>query len=128
MNKFIDSIKHAIVEDDPDPKAATKASTPMTSHSDKKAPAAAQHETASAMATSAPVASYQGLGEETEHVYKKILAKTDFQSTAVAATIHKYLDPLAAILLVTAGRLVLRRRFDDLIWLRGHRNSGGRYF
>jgi uncharacterized coiled-coil protein SlyX len=97
MNKFIDSIKHAIVEDDPDPKAAAKASTPVTSHSDNKAPAAAQHETASAMATSAPVASYQGLGEETEHVYKKILAKTDFQSTAVAATIHKYLDPLAAI-------------------------------
>jgi uncharacterized coiled-coil protein SlyX len=97
MNKFIDSIKHAIVEDDPDPKAATKASTPVPSHSDNKAPAAAQHETASAMATSAPVASYQGLGEETEHVYKKILAKTDFQSTAVAATIHKYLDPLAAI-------------------------------
>jgi uncharacterized coiled-coil protein SlyX len=97
MNKFIDSIKHAIVEDDPDPKAATKASTPVTSHSDNKAPAAVQHETASAMVTSAPVTSYQGLGEETEHVYKKILAKTDFQSTAVAATIHKYLDPLAAI-------------------------------
>ncbi len=97
MNKFIDSIKHAIVEDDPDPKGATKASTPATSHSDNKAPSAAQHESASAMATSAPVTSYQGLGEETEHVYKKILAKTDFQSTAVAATIHKYLDPLASI-------------------------------
>jgi hypothetical protein len=97
MNKFIDSIKHAIVEDDPDPKAASKAPMPVTSHSDNKPPAAAQHEMASAMATSAPVASYQGLGEETEHVYKKILAKTDFQSTAVAATIHKYLDPLAAI-------------------------------
>lgn len=97
MNKFIDSIKHAIVEDDPDPKAATKTSTPSPSHTDAKVPAAVQHESASAMATSAPAASYQGLGEETEHVYKKILAKTDFQSTAVAATIHKYLDPLAAI-------------------------------
>jgi hypothetical protein len=97
MNKFIDSIKHAIVEDDPYPKAATKTSTPVASQSDAKPSAAAQRESPSAMATSAPVASYQGLGEETEHVYKKILAKTDFQSTAVAATIHKYLDPLAAI-------------------------------
>ncbi|MGA3104366.1 MAG: hypothetical protein ABSD53_07800 [Terriglobales bacterium] len=97
MSKFIDSIKHAIVEDDPDPKAGTKTSTQAPSHADAKAPASAGRETASAMATSAPIASYQSLGEETEHVYKKILAKTDFQSTAVAATIHKYLDPLAAI-------------------------------
>jgi hypothetical protein len=97
MNKFIDSLKHAIVEDDPDPKASTKPSTPAPAgmHSDAKAPVAVVQD--SAMVTSAPIASYQSLGEETEHVYKKILAKTDFQSTAVAATIHKYLDPLAAI-------------------------------
>ena len=40
---------------------------------------------------------YHSLSEESEHVYKKILAKTDFQATPVAATIHKYLDPLSAI-------------------------------
>jgi hypothetical protein len=37
------------------------------------------------------------MSEEVEHVYQRILAKTDFNSTQVAATIHKYLDPLSAI-------------------------------
>ena len=37
------------------------------------------------------------MSDESEHVYKKILAKTDFQATPIAATIHKYLDPLSAI-------------------------------
>ena len=85
-NKFIDSIKHVIIEDD-DPKAEAKPQ--------------AQAETAPA----APVAassqsSYQApppMSEEVEHVYQRILAKTNFESTQVAATIHKYLDPLAAI-------------------------------
>jgi len=39
----------------------------------------------------------QPMSEEVEHVYQKILAKTNFESTQVAATIHKYLDPLSAI-------------------------------
>jgi chromosome segregation ATPase len=37
------------------------------------------------------------VSEEVEHVYQRILAKTDFTATQVAATIHKYLDPLSAI-------------------------------
>jgi chromosome segregation ATPase len=39
----------------------------------------------------------QPMSEETEHCYQRILAKTNFDSTQVAATIHKYLDPLSAI-------------------------------
>ena len=92
-NKFIDSIKHVIIEDD-DPKAEAK----PQAHS--------QPQTAAAPVATVPVASVemppqfaanQPLSEEVEHVYQKILAKTNFDTTQVAATIHKYLDPLSAI-------------------------------
>jgi hypothetical protein len=92
MSKFIDTIKHAIIEDDDDPKASQSGQTSPQSNTPKAAPV-----------TQAPVVSvssstpYQSQDEETGHVYKRILAKTDFQSTPVAATIHKYLDPLSAI-------------------------------
>lgn len=91
-NKFIDSIKHVIIEDD-EPKTEGKAH----SHPD------ARTENASVAAPIAPSdqnsyqASSQPMGEEIEHVYQRILAKTNFESTQVAATIHKYLDPLSAI-------------------------------
>lgn len=87
-NKFIETIKHAIIEDD-DPKSEQK-SQPHAAAVDAT-PASvptggvAQRETAQAM------------GEEVEHVYQRILAKTNFNSTQIAATIHKYLDPLVAI-------------------------------
>lgn len=90
-NKFIDSIKHAIVEDD-DPKAEVKPqsqSAPSdTSHSAAVAPLAQ---------TSPQSFNTSAMSEEVEHVYQRILAKTNFESTQVAATIHKYLDPLSAI-------------------------------
>ncbi len=40
---------------------------------------------------------HQPMGEETEHVNQRILSKTSFESTQVAATFHKYLDALSAI-------------------------------
>ena len=93
-NKFIDGIKHVIIEDD-DPKPDAQ----------KQAQAHPQVQTDPAPAVSAPVArssdssayqtmSGQPMSEETEHVYQRILAKTNFASTQVSATIHKYLDPL----------------------------------
>jgi len=87
-NKFIDSIKHAIIEDD-DPKAEAK----QESHPTQPAvlPVMA-NTTASSHSVDAPP-----MSEEVEHVYQRILAKTNFNSTQVAATIHKYLDPLSAI-------------------------------
>ena len=92
MNKFLDTIKHAIVEDDPDPKASSSNQSPAAQTSSS---ASMAHDSVSA---AAPVGgSYAALSEETEHVYKKILAKTDFLATPIAATIHKYLDPLSAI-------------------------------
>lgn len=83
-NKFIDSIKHAIIEDD-DPKPDSKSQ--------------ASSVVAPAVSSSAPhpIASTQPMNEEVEHVYQRILAKTNFDSTQIAGTIHKYLDPLVAI-------------------------------
>ena len=94
-NKFFDGIKHVIIEDD-DPKpaapahaesqAAPQAAPPMA------VPAASYSDSAAYQPTST-----QPMSEETEHCYQRILAKTNFDATQVAATIHKYLDPLSAI-------------------------------
>jgi len=91
-NKFLDSIKHVIIEDD-DPKAAAQPQNPQ-SHTDAAPPAPAAPPV---MTAGPPVVTTQPLSEEVEHVYQKILAKTNFESTQVSATIHKYLDPLSAI-------------------------------
>jgi hypothetical protein len=92
-NKFIDSIKHVIIEDD-DPKAEGKPQT----HSQTQAEATpAVPVAASSESSSYQAVSNQPMSEEVEHVYQRILAKTNFESTQVAATIHKYLDPLSAI-------------------------------
>jgi len=89
MSKIIDSLKHAIIEDD-DPKPDT--------HPQAKSAAKSQP-VSSVPAPAVPVqsASQEPMSEENEHVYQKILAKTDFAATQVAATIHKYMDPLSAI-------------------------------
>ncbi len=93
-NKFIDSIKHVIIEDD-DPKTETKP------QANPQAPAESAPTTSPVAASPdialRPAMNSQPMSEEVEHVYQKILAKTNFESTQVAATIHKYLDPLSAI-------------------------------
>jgi predicted nucleic acid-binding Zn-ribbon protein len=95
-NKFIDSIKHVIIEDDvPKPESQPHSqphSEAMPAAAVGSAPVAASGESAGYNP-----ASTQPMSEETEHVYQRILAKTDFSKTQVAATIHKYLDPLSAI-------------------------------
>jgi nitrate reductase NapAB chaperone NapD len=98
MSKFIDGIKHAIIEDD-DPKPATP--THPSQHVEASpavaAPVAASMPTSSYQPVSTQPINTQPMSEETEHCYQRILAKTNFDATQVAATIHKYLDPLAAI-------------------------------
>ena len=93
MSKFTDTIKHALIEDDPSPNS----STPTQAHGEAKNSSAPAASHGSAAVVGSETASYHSLGEESEHVYRKILARTDFQATPVAATIHKYLDPLSAI-------------------------------
>jgi len=92
-NKFIDSIKHVIIEDD-DPKPAGQAQAHPQPHAEEASAVSAPVATSSSIYQ--PV-SNQPMGEETEHVYQRILAKTSFEATQVAATIHKYLDPLSVI-------------------------------
>jgi len=92
-NKFIDSLKHVIIEDD-DPKPDGQQHS--QSHSEPAPAVAAPVATATDTAAYHPT-STQPMSEETEHVYQRILAKTNFDGTQVAATIHKYLDPLSAI-------------------------------
>jgi hypothetical protein len=98
-NKFFDGIKHVIIEDD-DPKPEAQGQSPAhpQPHSEA-APAVAVPVTASTDRDSASYhpASVPPMSEETEHVYQRILAKTNFDATQVSATIHKYLDPLSAI-------------------------------
>jgi hypothetical protein len=91
-NKFFDGIKHVIIEDDdPKPEAKPQAQAPAQS-APASAPVAAPIEIPAYSASTD-----QPMSEEVEHVYQRILAKTNFDSTQVAATIHKYLDPLSAI-------------------------------
>jgi chromosome segregation ATPase len=90
-NKIIDSIKHVIIEDD-DPKPAGQAHPQPNPEAAVAVPAPpAYSDSSRASITSQP------MSEEVEHIYQRILAKTNFDSTQVAATIHKYLDPLTAI-------------------------------
>jgi uncharacterized coiled-coil protein SlyX len=91
-NKFIDSIKHVIIEDD-DPKPEARLHPQPHADPAPVAMAVAASTDSSAYQTM----SGQPMSEETEHVYQRILAKTNFNATQVAATIHKYLDPLSAI-------------------------------
>jgi len=99
-NKFFDGIKHVIIEDD-DPKPEGQAQAHPQSHTEAAPavapPVAASTDNAVYQPVSVPAMSTQPMSEETEHVYQRILAKTNFNATQVAATIHKYLDPLSSI-------------------------------
>jgi chromosome segregation ATPase len=92
-NKFIDSIKHVIIEDD-DPKPEGQ---PHRQPHTEASPAVAVPVAASTDNAASQPVSTQPMSEETEHVYQRILAKTNFEATQIFATIHKYLDPLSAI-------------------------------
>ena len=91
-NKFIDSLKHAIIEDD-DPKPQGQTQAPNA----EATPLPAVPATASTDTLAYQTMSSHPMSEESEHVYQRILAKTNFEATQASATIHKYLDPLSAI-------------------------------
>jgi chromosome segregation ATPase len=101
-NKFFDGIKHVIIEDD-DPKPAGRSQAHPQPHTEAApadaAPVAASTDSTASQTyqTSYQTMSGQPMSEETEHVYQRILTKTNFEATQVSATIHKYLDPLSAI-------------------------------
>jgi chromosome segregation ATPase len=96
-NKFIDGLKHVIIEDDdPKPGDAQKSAQSHPQPHTQAAPVAAPVAVSADTPAYRPVTA-QPMSEETEHVYQRILKKTNFEATQVCATIHKYLDPLSAI-------------------------------
>jgi hypothetical protein len=92
---FLDALKHVAFEDEP---------APPVKHEPTPAAPSAQAETfasppmaqpAQPLAYAAPIDT--GMVPDSDAVYQTLLAKTDFESTSVASTIHKFLDPLKAI-------------------------------
>lgn len=98
---LIDTIKHIAFEEEPEkpaasaPHAAVPAAVPpfTTPFATPFAPAAASAAPAAAFAP--PIDT--GVVPDSDEAYRKIFAKTDFEATDAAATIHKYLEPLKAI-------------------------------
>ena len=108
---LLDSLKHMAFEDEPEkPETPDKPATIAT-------PAAAQTFGAAAHTSTRPCsrriragatqrrrtpAAYSlpidaGVVPDNDEAYRKLLSKTDFEGTDVAATIHKFLEPLKAI-------------------------------
>jgi hypothetical protein len=90
---FLDAIKHIAFEDEPEKTAPNaKPAAP---------PAAAPTFAPEVTSAASPVVYMQpidvGVVPDHDEAYQKILSKTDFEGTDVAATIHKYLEPLKAI-------------------------------
>jgi len=93
---FLDVLKQVAFEDEPAPpeKHAPPAAAPTFAAPAFAAPAAS--------APVAPPPAYAlpidaGIVADNDSVYQMLLAKTDFEGTPTAATIHKFLDPLKAI-------------------------------
>ena len=90
---FLDTIKHLAFEDEPE-----KTITNATPGAPAAASAVLATEAASAAAPVTPMKPIDvGVVPDNNEAYRKILSKTDFEGTDVAATIHKYLEPLKAI-------------------------------
>ena len=94
---FLDTLKSVAFEDDPappvqhtPPPAAPAFAAPAFS-----APAAMPVDAASAAPYALPIDA--GVVADHDPVYQTLLAKTDFEATPTATTIHKFLDPLKAI-------------------------------
>jgi len=95
---ILETLKHVAFEDDPEPAAKH----PQAAHPEPAAAAPAYAQTAAAAFSAPPAAEFSapidaGVVPDNDSVYQMVLAKTDFEKTSVAATLHKFLDPLKAI-------------------------------
>ncbi|MGD0939317.1 MAG: hypothetical protein ABR905_06350 [Terracidiphilus sp.] len=92
---FLDTLKSvAFEEEPPKPEQHSPASAAT--------PAFSMPVDSPAVESAAPPTTYSlpidaGVVPDNDAVYQTLLAKTDFESTPTAATIHKFLDPLKAI-------------------------------
>lgn len=99
-HSLIDALKHVAFEDDPAP--APKHPEPPSAITTHAAPPFVAGESAPfAAVAAAPVAFGAaidaGVVPDNDSVYQTLLARTDFEKSDIAATIHKFLDPLKAI-------------------------------
>lgn len=98
---LIDSLKHMAFEDEPEKPAGPEHAAPAPT-ADAALRFGASAHTAAPPAPAPVAASYAlpidaGVVPDGDEAYRKLLAKTDFEGTDVAATIHKFLEPLKAI-------------------------------
>ena len=96
---FLDALKQVAFEDEP---AQPDKHAPAPAPSAFSTPPFSPPVYAPADAGSAPPAPYAlpidaGVVADNDSVYQTLLAKTDFEGSPAAATIHKFLDPLKAI-------------------------------
>jgi hypothetical protein len=101
---FLDALKHVAFEDEPAPPAKHAPSPAAPSPTAATFASPAVVESAQPLAYAPPVAYAPpiaaidaGVVPDNDAVYQTLLAKTDFESTSTATTIHKFLDPLKAI-------------------------------
>ncbi|MGA2218783.1 MAG: hypothetical protein ABSG51_11895 [Terracidiphilus sp.] len=92
---FLDALKHVAFEDEPETPA--KHSPPPTAPSAVPAtfPSRPVKEAGPPVVFAPPIDA--GVVPDNDAVYQTLLAKTDFENTGEASTIHKFLDPLKAI-------------------------------
>jgi hypothetical protein len=100
---LIDSLKHMAFEDEPEKPAQPEHAAPTPTAAGALRFGAAAHTAVEPApeAVSAPAA-YSlpidaGVVPDNDEAYQRLLSKTDFEGTDVAATIHKFLEPLKAI-------------------------------
>src|SRR5579863_8124139 len=101
---FLDALKHVAFEDEPTPAAkhAPSPAAPSPAAATFASPTVAESAQPIAYAPSVayapPIAAIDaGVVPDNDAVYQTLLAKTDFEGTSAATTIHKFLDPLKAI-------------------------------
>ena len=92
---FLDALKHAAFEDEPEP--PEKHIPPSAPANFVPAPFAAAPAVAETPQASFSIPIDAGVVPDSDTVYQTLLAKTDFEGTSAAATIHMFLDPLKAI-------------------------------
>jgi hypothetical protein len=92
---FLDALKHVAFEDEPAPPEKHAPAPPPPTPSFAQPAYSVPTPAAPAMAYAAPIDA--GVVPDNDAVYQTLLAKTDFEATTAATTIHKFLDPLKAI-------------------------------
>lgn len=95
---FTDALRHLVFEDEPGQPEKTITPTVTVTHTSPPPASFAQPHVAPPPVSYEPAPPIDaGTVPDNDAVYQRILAKTDFEGTDAAATIHKFLDPLKAI-------------------------------